>query len=241
MSNFQEYSKEYIEWKSWDSEEFGILSTRQRAYFSDELRRSGVDFSNMVNVLEIGFGNGFFLKFCREKGWPVVGLEVNPDLISAAKMAGYFVDFANRINELSGDRFDVVVAFDVLEHLSQSEIGGLFCEVRRILKPGGLFIARFPNGDSPLSMRYQNGDPTHLSWIGSETARYHAATTGFERIKIDRESNFLSLQCLGLTLRNMLLKPVFSSIEFVLKCIFHPRKRVLYCASNLVLSARKPK
>jgi hypothetical protein len=41
-----------------------------------------------------------------------------------------------------------------------------------MLRNGGVFIARFPNGDSPFGLANQNGDLTHVTAIGSEKFRY---------------------------------------------------------------------
>jgi hypothetical protein len=40
-------------------------------------------------------------------------------------------------------------------------------DVKRVLKPGGRFIARCPNGDSPFRLVNQNGDVTQVTSIAA--------------------------------------------------------------------------
>ena len=43
----------------------------------------------------------------------------------------------------------IVVAFDVLEHIPQEKLLHFLCEVNRVLRVGGFFIARFPQMEIP--------------------------------------------------------------------------------------------
>jgi len=46
------------------------------------------------------------------------------------------------------DLFDIVTCFDVIEHIPQERAPRLVVEVRRLLRPGGLFIITTPNRES---------------------------------------------------------------------------------------------
>ncbi|HAO92529.1 MAG: hypothetical protein A2X93_08015 [Deltaproteobacteria bacterium GWC2_56_8] len=83
-------------------------------------------------VLEIGCGNMYVTKKLREKGVDVVGLDVTPP----ADVVGDI----NRYAELGfkQGQFDVILAFEVIEHVD------LIKPVKKLLKPGGLFIATTP-------------------------------------------------------------------------------------------------
>jgi hypothetical protein len=78
---------------------------------------------------------------------------------------------ADALTELPEKSFDLVVAFDVLEHLSIDQIMDTFVQARRLLVDNGAFLVRFPNGDSTLSAPYQHGDSTHITTIGSLMAK----------------------------------------------------------------------
>jgi len=59
--------------------------------------------------------------------------------------------------------FDVIVVFDVLEHLTLEEILIFLDRAKQLLVTGGVIIARVPNCASPYGLAYQNGDFTHLT------------------------------------------------------------------------------
>jgi 2-polyprenyl-3-methyl-5-hydroxy-6-metoxy-1,4-benzoquinol methylase len=171
-----EYSN-YQDWKGW--KDFGVLTPSRARYFARELAVLGP--LRNKRILEIGFGNGSFLRFAQAQGSEVTGTEVIPELLRAARDAGFQV---SESPALFGDRsqagsFDAVVAFDVIEHIGIDALPGFFAAVNGVLKPGGTFVARFPNGDSPFGRRYQHGDLTHKTVIGAGMVTHLAATSGF--------------------------------------------------------------
>lgn len=158
--------KSYLVGKNW-GEDFGILDDYTRKYYDVELKEvtSNLDNKN-IKVLEIGFGNGGFLTYAREKKWDINGIEINDDLIAIAKEKGFNV--YDSIDFFNDGIFDLIVAFDVLEHIPPSDIIEFVNTIKSKLKKDGCFLARFPNGDSPIGMRNQNGDITHVNAIGTE-------------------------------------------------------------------------
>jgi SAM-dependent methyltransferase len=150
----------YVDWKGWDASGFMTPSERDRHYFAGEL--AGIP---MRRVLELGFGNGAFLAWARERGAEIYGTEIVPELAARGCEAGIHVLPVNLTQapaSLDGS-FDCIAAFDVMEHLTLEQSQTLLAEVGRLLRPGGAFIARFPNAQSPLGNVYQHGDCTHLT------------------------------------------------------------------------------
>jgi SAM-dependent methyltransferase len=123
--------------------------------------------SPQPRVLEIGFGNGAFLGYCRDLGWPTTGIETNRTLLNRATSAGFPV--FSSVQELpEGLDFDLIAVFDVLEHLPIDQAEMLLAHLRGILSPQGAILLRVPNGDSPFGRAYQHGDRTHVETYGSE-------------------------------------------------------------------------
>jgi 2-polyprenyl-3-methyl-5-hydroxy-6-metoxy-1,4-benzoquinol methylase len=178
----QDEYRDYVGWKQWKG--FGTLTSSQGRYFAREL--SMLAPLRGKRILEIGFGNGGFLSFARGQGAEALGTEMIPELVQAARKAGFEVSDGSAI--LKGKRhagsFDAVVAFDVLEHMDKDELVAFFGTVHGLLKPGGAFLARFPNGDSPFGRRYQNGDLTHKTAIGSRLIEHLAAVSGFRVVAV---------------------------------------------------------
>ncbi len=176
-----EYS-DYTQWKQW--RDFGALKPFEARYFRRELR--GLLPLKAKRVLEMGFGNGGFLSFAKAEGAEVHGTELIPELLKEAKRRGFAV---GRDKDYLGKKkfkghFDVVVAFDVLEHMDKEELVEFFGGLQELLKPGGHFLARFPNGHSPFGRQYQHGDLTHKTAIGGRLIEHLAARSGFTVLEI---------------------------------------------------------
>ena len=173
------FDANYCAWKNWNPESFGHLAKIDEAYFDLEFARTGITRSSSLLSLEIGFGSGTFLSYLKKFGGRTLGVEVNSTLLAEASKKGYEV-FSSVEMVPTDLQFDLIAAFDVLEHLSTSELIVLFSKVRSMLKCGGVFLARFPNGDSPFGRIYQHGDLTHVSTIGSYKLEELAKMNKFE-------------------------------------------------------------
>lgn len=170
----------YTEWKQWS----GAFATgeKEARYFASELR--GIPLQGR-RVLEIGFGNGAFLAWARGQGAQVSGIEINDAMLDAAHRHGFDASKAS-LAELAGrgERYDVIAAFDVLEHWDADELLRNFGSIRALLADGGIFLARFPNGQSPFGRVFQHGDLTHKSVLSTWTMEYLAATCGLEVVRV---------------------------------------------------------
>jgi len=170
----------YAEWKQWS----GAFAPRgkESRYFAAELR--GIPLQGR-RVLEIGFGNGAFLAWARNQGAQVSGIEINEAMLEAAQQHGFEASKAT-LAELAerGQQYDLVAAFDVLEHWDAEELLQNFGLIRRLLPEGGVFLARFPNGQSPFGRVFQHGDFSHKSTLSSFKIEYLATATGLEVVRV---------------------------------------------------------
>jgi SAM-dependent methyltransferase len=170
---------QYVTWKRWDRQPFGAPDAWYRAFFRAELAKATLTLGQ--DALEIGFGNGEFLAYAKRRGFAVTGVDTNETLVRAARAQGF--DVYRTLDDIPDERaFDLVVAFDVLEHIAQDAIPGVLGDLRNRMRPGAFFIARFPNADSPFSRASQHGDVTHKTSIGSEKAKYFAESVGFNLV-----------------------------------------------------------
>ena len=233
------YGAEYAGWKHWTAESFGVLSTREACDFSATLRKAGVSLPAGAIALDIGFGNGTFLEYGRRQGWRMHGTEANPVLVEHARNKGFEALHADSLCGLEDRSFDLVSAFDVLEHIPLDALPGFLNEVKRILRPGGLFLARFPNGDSPVGRHLQNGDPTHRTAIGSHRARYLAETAHFEVVYLWHEVQALWAGAAH-TPHRLFALPAKKLMNAFLNLVFSPREPLPFCSPNLVMILRKP-
>jgi SAM-dependent methyltransferase len=99
-----------------------------------------------LKVLEIGCGRGTLLHRLSGRGIDAVGVEISPDRIAESRQLYEGL----RIYQTSGtelpfpdEAFDVVLSFDVLEHIPDTDRH--LAEVRRVLKPSGWLLLQTPN------------------------------------------------------------------------------------------------
>ncbi|OGK60721.1 hypothetical protein A3G67_03020 [Candidatus Roizmanbacteria bacterium RIFCSPLOWO2_12_FULL_40_12] len=96
--------------------------------------------------IDIGAGNGLVLRFFRDRGFKVAGMELSQELVDAMKknptMRGIELSQGNIVEENGKENFDYVLASDVIEHIEDDRkaLKNLFSFV----KPGGLLILTVP-------------------------------------------------------------------------------------------------
>jgi 2-polyprenyl-3-methyl-5-hydroxy-6-metoxy-1,4-benzoquinol methylase len=168
------YYEHYIAFKNWTATE--AASGDQS--FEIETKRAGLEPTQ--RVLELGFGQGRFLDWCRLKGFDVSGVEIIEALVDAARARGHKTWVGPLKDDMfRGNSFDLVVAFDVLEHLTYDEVSDVLRIVRTILTPNGRVLVRFPNGASPFSLVHQTGDVTHRCTLSADSLDQIAQVEGF--------------------------------------------------------------
>lgn len=234
------YGNDYLKWKGWEQgSEFGKLKKTDSAYFAAEINRAKRKLPAKSKVLEIGFGNGAFLQFSRANNWDVCGIEINEDLVRVARGCGYDATHTDNLSGFNDGTFDLVVAFDVLEHIPQDLLSNVIGEVKRILKMEGVFIARFPNGDSPFGLKNQNGDLTHVTTIGSGKVYYLAAKCDMEVIYVGGEAQPLFGTSLLHFVHSVIALPIKKALSLLTNFIFFPRSNVAFFSPNLTIIYKK--
>lgn len=176
----------YIRWKAWSPEAFGTVAAADATQFSCEMRRASINLTQESQVLEIGFGNGVFAAWVRRHTLHYVGSESNPQLVARAQQAGIEAHPAtlDLTSLAQGRSFDLIAAFDVLEHLEVKEILELLDSSRRCLSANGRLVIRVPSGDSPFSGRFMHGDITHKTCLGTLAFHQLAALSGLEVVAV---------------------------------------------------------
>jgi len=163
----------YAQWKGWDEASFGRFNECEARYYQWHVKRA-IAGGAPRRVLEVGFGNGAFLGYGRDRGWEMTGVELSAELRGRAERAGYRT--APSVDALASEApFDLVVLFDVLEHIEADHVLDFVGKLRALLASDGALLLRVPNGDSPFGGRHQHGDLTHRLAIGEIMLRQIAA------------------------------------------------------------------
>ncbi|MCB9802532.1 class I SAM-dependent methyltransferase [Candidatus Nomurabacteria bacterium] len=168
-------------------------------------------------VLDIGCRDGALTKYFSEKN-DVTGVDIdNLSLAKAAKNLGIktsFVDLNGDWRELKEEKFDFVVAGEILEHLYHPE--KIIQQVIKYLDQGGLFLGSVPNAFSLKNrLRYLKGskrftplsDPTHINHFS------------YNELKKIFEKYFLQVEIIGLGRYSWLAKkfPNFFAFDLFFK------------------------
>ncbi len=120
-------------------------------------------------VLDVGCGNGVISRHLGKMGYDVLGIDVSDKTIDIARSLTTLpnVKFAKKSAEelvASGEKYDVIVCSEVLEHLTDP--GALLKVLYDTLADKGKLIVTVPNGNGPrellvtrpvLSMRKRKG------------------------------------------------------------------------------------
>ena len=135
--------------------------------------------------LEIGCATGAFLLEALRAGFRVEGLDVSSVSLAQARAQGLVVHHCAVEDFVPSQRYGVVVAFDVLEHLPDP----VAC-VERVadwLEPGGLLVLAVPNAASLLAtitgrFWFQYWAPYHVHYFTPTTIARLLDRAGFERV-----------------------------------------------------------
>ena len=142
---------ELTSWRTEGSGRFGGMLEIPIVRFDQELGRL---LSNASRVLDVGAGRDHPLRAKLAPGTEYRSLDADP--------IGDF-DYAGVADVPAGERFDLAVANQVLEHLSVPDAIEMARGVAEVLEPGGRFAATVPNVAHPI--RYWS-DATHVTAWG---------------------------------------------------------------------------
>ena len=139
------------------------------------------------NILDIGCGDGIFLKNMKSKGFNVIGIE--PSLDSSEYIKNNFkIDVINDIfeNVNFSDKFSIITMFNVLEH--SKSLNASLSKVHNLLEPKGLFVFEVPyifTLQSKLSLGYWHHFELDHNWFLNKTnIKILSENNGFEVLNI---------------------------------------------------------
>jgi len=115
----------------------------RRALLARALRRLAKAGRPPGTALDIGAAGGGNTRVLRERGWRAVAVEYNADGAELTRQRGLDVVRADaRCLPFSSASLDLVVAFDVLEHIEDDDVAA--AEIRRVLRPGASALIAVP-------------------------------------------------------------------------------------------------
>jgi len=127
-----------------------------------------------LRILDIGCGGGLLSEPMARLGAAVVGADAAPRNIPVAQVhaeqSGLSIDYRNTTAEdlaASGERFDVVLNMEVVEHVADPL--GYLTACQQLLKPGGLMICSTLNRNPKSFMMAIVGAEWVMRWLPKGT------------------------------------------------------------------------
>ncbi len=164
------------------------LSTKQQSALDMATRHLG----NSARVLDLGGGTGRFSYYAKRQhsGWHVVHSDF--EARKQSFLAEYGIETRN-INiardEIGHNEFDLIAAFEVIEHLDFSTFVSMISKVQRALRPGGYLLFTTPDLDSPLVRAFDFFNayaPHHLLLFSATWLRrfFSERSSGFDPVEL---------------------------------------------------------
>ena len=167
-----------------------------------------------ANILDIGCGNGRFLKALIDKNYNAYGVELPS---KSAQRASMIQGLNLKIGELceddfGADFFDAVTMWHVLEHLSQPQL--TLRIIQKILKKGGYLAISLPNINSFQSKLFKS------SWLHLDTPRHLFFFDASDLVKILQKFGF---EIVTINYFSLEQNP-FGMQQSILNCIIRKRE-----------------
>jgi len=121
-----------------------------------------------ARCLDLACGTGALLYTLELQGFRnLVGVDLRAHALEAGRrlVQAEFVeaDVITYLREAKTGSFDFISAFNLLEHLPKDALPSFLEDLRRVLAPGGSFIAMVPNALSPFGASTRYWDITHVN------------------------------------------------------------------------------
>lgn len=178
-----DYSRHYRKWHSDDPEHVVAV----KAYYQRILGPHMPE-NRQACVLDVGCGMGFALLALQDLGYEQIeGIDVDQSQIDACRKNGLEAVRVESSQQWMRDRpgrFDCVLLFDVIEHISVSQQMDFVQAVAGSLKETGILLCTVPNANSLLAGRYRYIDWTHQCSFTEHSLDFLLYHGGFEDVQV---------------------------------------------------------
>jgi 2-polyprenyl-3-methyl-5-hydroxy-6-metoxy-1,4-benzoquinol methylase len=136
-----------------------------------------------ARILEIGCGSGSLLFGLKNAGYSnCIGVDRDANLIEyGINVLGVNAAVGEWLSFLEGrgDKFDVIIALDVLEHVPREAVVDTLNVSLRRLRPGGRLLLRVPNALCPFAAAIICSDLTHRCGFTPRSLGHALTLAGF--------------------------------------------------------------
>ena len=139
-----------------------LIGQSKYSYVIDSINSIRHNQSNSLRVLDIGAGIGEVVSVFNDFGHDCEAVEVNSTAIEHLKNIGIKVFEDSFFNYSSNEKFDVIMAWGVIEHITNPSL--FLDKVYSLLNPSGVFVSEVPHSQSLLVeyCRKSSKDPLRI-------------------------------------------------------------------------------
>jgi len=137
-------------------------------------------------LVDLACGGGKLLHFFRDHGYcNISGVDISADQVALARQVVSNVTQGDVIDYLEANhgRFDLIIGFDMIEHLNKEEVLRFLDAAFEKLHSGGRLIIQTPNAEGPWGAQYRYGDFTHEIGFTPSSLTHLMQLTGFSSIE----------------------------------------------------------
>ena len=152
-------------------------------YQMDRLSALHESEAGLKSLVEIGCGDGSFLKYARERVGRILGIEPSKAFADEAIKAGFDVKigYVGSDTSLTSEKFDAFVSRQVFEHLPDP--ADVLKSIRGMLNPGAVGLIEVPNGQRSLRRKqFYDFFPDHVNYYSANSLVALATDAGLNVI-----------------------------------------------------------
>jgi SAM-dependent methyltransferase len=160
-------------------------SQRMQAHQEAQAERLAGIHGSARSFIEIGCGDGSFLRHAARHVGRVVGIEASRAFIAEVRAAGFEVvaGYVGSAKALTEEKFDLFAARQVFEHLPDPV--DVLAAVRQMLRPGAVGLIEVPNGFRSLREgRFYEFFPDHVQYYSANSLAGLATRVGLNVIEV---------------------------------------------------------
>lgn len=189
-------------------------------------------------LLDIGCGDGSFLRLAAERGWEVAGTELDPGAASAVGL-----QVSRELRDLKSEApFDCITLWHSLEHLENP--AAVLREANELLAPQGHILIAVPNADGwqarLFGTKWFHRDvPRHLFHFGPSSLRALLHAEGFDLLRSRHQEFEYDLLGWSQSMLNCISSTpnVFFQLLTTRPLTMPPLLRLLHLAGGLLFSS----
>jgi SAM-dependent methyltransferase len=190
-------------------------------------------------ILDVGCGSGALLEYLRRRGFShAAGVDISAEQIALAQQRGVNAVQADALEHLRGNpnRYQVIIAVDVLEHFTRNEDLNLVQLAFEALEPHARLLVQTANGAGLFPGQVIYGDLTHQTIFTPESLGQLLRSVGFVNLR------FYETGPIPIRVRGKVDVALWSAIKAVANTLRHIEtgKRQSIWTENFICRAFKP-